>query len=454
MIKKICNYIFITALAFAVVSCNKELDIAPTQSIDENEALKTSSDVEAALVGAYSDLGDADVYGGTMFVMSELLGNSSELNWSGTYQGLTQIFNKAIPVNNGFVQDTWLDAYQTINDVNNVLGAIDVVLPTRKDRVEGEAKFIRGMLYFDLVRFYAKAWNDGDPAQNDGVPLILTPTRAPLDASSQKARDKVAAVYAQVIKDLTEAENLLPENNGVFATKYAAAAILARVYLQQGDYTNAAAAADRVISSGQYELEKSYADVFPFNASNTNEDIASPENETIFAIQVTNSQGSNEFNTYFSTLGRGDIDINEDYLGLYEPSDQRADLFYDEGGWRTGKWDMVYANVPVTRLAEMYLIRAESNFRLGTAVGAAPVDDINAIRERAGLAPFTAVQLTLEKILKERKLELAFEGFALHDAKRLEQNVGSLPWNSPKLVFPIPERERKVNSNLSQNEGY
>ena len=445
----------ITAIAFVAVSCEKELDITPTQSIDENEALLTSSDVEAALVGAYSDLGDGSIYGGTMFVMSELLANSSALNWTGTFQGLTQIYNKAIPVDNGFVRDAWLDAYQTINDVNNVLSAVDVVLPNRKERVEGEAKFIRGALYFDLVRFYAKAWNDGDPAQNDGVPLILTPTRAPLDETSQKSRDKVAAVYAQVIKDLTEAESLLPEDNGVFASSYTAAAMLARVHLQKRDYASAAAAADRVIASDEYSLEENYADVFPFNGSNTTEDIASPENETIFAIQVTNAQGVNDFNTYFSTLGRGDIDITEEHIDLYEPDDQRLEIFYEDGGYRTGKFDMVYANVSIIRLAEMYLIRAEANFRLGsTATNVAPVADINLIRERARLKPYTAAQLTLDKIIKERKIELAFEGFALHDAKRLEESVGSLPWNSPKLVFPIPDRERKVNSNLTQNEGY
>lgn len=454
MIKKLSHYIYIIAIAFAAASCEKELDITPTQSIDENEALLTSSDVEAALVGAYSDLGDGDVYGGNMFVMSELLANSTALNWSGTFQGLTQIYNKTIPVDNGFVQDTWLDAYRVINDVNNVLSAIDVVLASRKERVEGEAKFIRGALYFDLVRLYAKAWNDGDPTQNDGVPIIVTPTRAPLDETSQKGRDKVAAVYAQVIKDLTEAESLLPESNGVFATKYAASAMLARVYLQKGDYASAAAAAARVIDSGNYSLEETYAEVFPFNGSNTNEDVASPENETIFAIQVTNSQGTNNFNTYFSTLGRGDIDITEEHLELYETGDERLELFYEDGGYRTGKFDMVYANVPVIRLAEMYLIRAESNFRLNNSTGAAPVDDINLIRERAGLTPYTAAQLTLDRIIKERKLELAFEGFALHDAKRLEEAIGPLPWNSPKLVFPIPDRERKVNANLTQNEGY
>jgi hypothetical protein len=104
------------------------------------------------------------------------------------------------------------------------------------------------------------------------------------------------------------------------------------------------------------------------------------------------------------------------------------------------------------RLAEMYLIRAESNFRLGTVIGATPLDDINEIRDRAK-AP-TLISLALEDILLERRREFAFEGFLLHDIKRTQGTVGSLNWNDSKLVFPIPLREMQVNSKLVQNPGY
>jgi predicted protein tyrosine phosphatase len=100
----------------------------------------------------------------------------------------------------------------------------------------------------------------------------------------------------------------------------------------------------------------------------------------------------------------------------------------------------------------MYLIRAESNFRLGTVIGANPLDDINEIRDRAK-AP-TLISLALEDILLERRKELAFEGFLLHDIKRTQGTVGSLNWNDSKLVFPIPLREMQVNSKLVQNPGY
>ena len=106
----------------------------------------------------------------------------------------------------------------------------------------------------------------------------------------------------------------------------------------------------------------------------------------------------------------------------------------------------------------MYLIRAETNKRLNTSVGATPDEDINIIRERAGLDPLT--NATLADILHERKIELSFEGFNLHDIKRLAVSTGyftgggGLPYNSPKLVFPIPKRDIIVNPSLTQNTGY
>ena len=226
--------------------------------------------------------------------------------------------------------------------------------------------------------------------------------------------------------------------------------MLARVYLQKGDFENAANAADAAINSAtsnNLSLENKYANAFPYSAGNSVEDI--------FAMQVTSSSGYNSFQEFYSSLGRGDIQIKEAHLALYESGDDRLNLFYESGGSiYTGKFDYVYGNVHTIRLAEMYLIRAEANFRMNSSTGAFPVDDINRIRERAGLSDYASEDLTLDKILKERKLELAFEGFTLHDVKRLKGSVGPLSWDSPKLVYPIPLRELRVNPNLTQNEGY
>ncbi len=217
-------FLFFTALL--ALGCNKELNTVPTESIDQQDALNTSSDVKVALVGCYSDFGRSSLYGGRALLQSDLLGDFNEIDFEGTYQELIQIHNKTIPVDNGFVANTWLAGYKVINDVNNVLGALSVVDDASKDRVEGEAKFMRGATYFELVKVYAKDWSDGSPTSNPGVPLVLEPTRGITEAS-KVARNTVAEVYAQVISDLTTAQSKLPDDNGIYADKAAAAAMLA-----------------------------------------------------------------------------------------------------------------------------------------------------------------------------------------------------------------------------------
>jgi hypothetical protein len=115
-------------------------------------------------------------------------------------------------------------------------------------------------------------------------------------------------------------------------------------------------------------------------------------------------------------------------------------------------------NITVLRLAEMHLIRAEVSVRTGTNVGGvAPLAEINALRARAGLPSLDSV--TLPDVLRERRAELIFEGVLFMDMKRLSGSTvdlggNTVPWNSNSMVFPIPEREMKVNSKLTQNPGY
>jgi len=106
------------------------------------------------------------------------------------------------------------------------------------------------------------------------------------------------------------------------------------------------------------------------------------------------------------------------------------------------------------RLAEMYLTRAEANLRTGASVGATPASDLNLVRARAGLSPLPAATLTVAAILRDRNLELAFEGHRIHDLKCTRSDVAGLAFSSPKLVFPIPQREMDANTNLVQNPGY
>lgn len=450
--KTISSKIFVIGALFLLLGCADKLDVAPQDRVTTDDALNTSADVEALLVGAYDALGDGDVLGGNMQRDAELLGDDGDVFWDGTFVEPGEIWTKSILITNGQAETTWLDGYRAINICNTVLANLDLVVEAKKELVEGEAKFVRGLVYFELVRLYAKTWTDGSPANNPGIPLVLEPTtNENLPGASSVSRATVSAIYQQVISDLSDAETLLPEENGFFANTYVASAILSRVYLMQNNYLEAANAADRVIQSGYFELLGNYEDNFNRTSAGVGSTTSS---EDVFSIQVTNQDGVNNMNTFFADAdysGRGDIYIEPQHFDRYEPGDLRLNLFYYD--YRTGKWNNQFGNVNIVRLAEMYLTRAEGNLRTAQTIGDTPENDINLIRDRAGLLPLD-VPPTINDILNERFLELAFEGHRIHDIKRTQGAVGALAFNADELVFPIPQRERIINANLTQNPGY
>ena len=439
-----------------LTSCDNKLTVAPVNTVATAQALSTPDDLNALLIGAYNSMGDADLYGGNLQRDAELLGDNGEVEWSGTFVAPREVYGKRLLVTNDQADITWTDAYRTINICNTVLANLNLALEANRPNIEGQAKFIRASMYFELVRLFARDWNDGNAATNPGVPLVTTPTTV-IDASSTVSRSTVAAVYDQVITDLTDAEAKLGDTDdeyGFLATKGVAAAQLSRVYLQKSDFPNAANAANRVIMGDKYQLV-SIEEVFDqrININGINTD------ETIFATQVTDQDGTNSLNTFYGATdvgGRGDINITESHLDLYDDNDARKGLFYEDGDGliRTIKFRNQYGNIQVLRLAEMYLTRAEANLRAGTSVGDTPLADVNLIRARAGATPLTAAQLDVAAVLAERRRELAFEGTLIHDLKRTKQNVGTLTYNSPRLIFPIPLREVTTNAALTQNEGY
>jgi starch-binding outer membrane protein, SusD/RagB family len=463
--KKI-QFIYSLALAtlFVLGSCADRLEISPVNSIDATLSLSTSKDVEAYLIGCYDGLqgtnANGDTYGGGFQYTSELLGDAGEIRFGGSFSNLLDLWNKAITTNNTTAETQWTRSYNTINRCNTVLDALDTIVATKRVRVEAEALFIRSILYFELVRFYGKQWDDGDNATNPGVPLVFKSTKVFNDAKDALPRSSVAQVYAQVITDLTKAEANLPVSNGAYATKGAAAAFLARVYLQQGKYTEAAAAANRVIASSRYSLPSTFAGSYNTKLTNSGNN----PSDYVFATQVNDQDGFNGMNTFFGvtinsipgSAGRGDMRILGAHTALYDSIDVRGKYFIRTSSTSTRLYTQKFldrfGHVPVIRLSEMYLTRAEANFRQSTTVGATPLADINRTRTRAGLPALATV--TLADILKERRLELAFEGFRLHDVKRTKASVGTLAWNSDKLVLPVPQREIDVNKSLKQNPGY
>jgi starch-binding outer membrane protein, SusD/RagB family len=460
-LKPMKRHITVLGLLIATLftySCEDQLDLRPPQNVDQEIALSSDANIKRVLIGAYAELRTVALYGGRLQLYAEMLGSNNEIRWEGTFNQPREVYNKAIFTNNSFITNTWVAAYKTINIVNNILSVLDVVNEADRNRLRGEALFIRGALYFELVKYYGLPYSAGNTTTNPGVPIVLNPTTFITEADFV-GRNTVEEVYQQILADLTTAESLLPSSNGVFAKNYLASAMLSRVYLQMERFGEARDAANRTINTataaGKSLVTTAFLDAFN-NDSDTTEDL--------FTIQVNTQDGANDMHLFYSTPDEGarggDVTILQSHIALYETGDSRLTQFSIRAeDLRTDKWRQQFKNVKVVRLAELYLTRAEANLREGTAVGASPLEDINRIRARVNLPAKTS--LTLEEILQERKLELAHEGHIIHDVKRtrgtIRDNINAnliYTHDDPRMVFPIPQREMDVNENLIQNPGY
>lgn len=456
--------IYICLLAITVsgifTSCKKALDVDPQQTIDANTALQNDQDVNSLVIGAYSILGSGNLYGTNLLMLPDLLGSEGTCTWRGTFQSPKSVAAKTMTRDLADANLTWTSAYDAINTANIALSALGIVKDADlKQQLEGEALFIRGIMHFELVRLYGLPWGATADNSQPGVVIKTAPTKNETEAFEKVPRNTVKQVYDQVIADLTKAADLLPEENDKRATKYTALAFLTRVYLQQGDYPNARDAANEVIESEYFKLNASVTAVF------SNKNTA----ESIFEIQQNEQNNAGNANngmaTFYASLpgiGRADVRIVASFVeNSYPTDDLRQTQWYYEGtGARPGntycsKWTSFSQNLPVIRIAEMYLTRAESNLVLGTTVGATPAQDMAQIKNSIRTNSTAPVAPTLADVRSERFIELAFEGQRIHDLRRLRLSTGSFAWNAPKLVFPIPQREvDATNGIIVQNPGY
>jgi hypothetical protein len=431
------------ALTAMLAACDSPLDTDPTASIDEGTALSTARGIELGLNGAYRSLTGSSLYGVNEMAYPDLYADN--LDFTGTFQTDREVALRNISTTNGSVLGTWGTSYDGINRANNLLEAIPNVSglsATDAAVAEGEALFIRAMHYMLLNRYFG------------GVPIVLTPTRG-VDESSLVSRATTAEVWTQVEQDLEKARTLLPTGrvNGR-ATQAAADALLARVYLESGKYTQARDKAASVIANTAFRLNTTYRDNFTVKNSP----------ESIFELQYSaNHQNSQAFWFFPQALGgRLGYAPTLNLFNAYPAGDRRRDASIALSGtqryankfFRIANGD---DNVIVLRLAEMYLIRAEANARLN-APAATVRADLDVLRARAGLPALAADVDTqselFDAILLERRLEYAFEGHRFYDLRRLGRAESVLQLQASRLLWPIPQAERDVNKNLAQNPGY
>ncbi len=332
------------------------------------------------------------------------------------------------------------------------------------DQILGEAYALRGLVYFDMVKMYAQHYTFTGDASHPGVPMVLES-----DVTNLPSRSTVGEVYAQIISDMNQGISLMNQvrNGPYMMTENGARALLSRIYLYKEDYANAVAMADAVIGSGDYSLVEGQAYVDQYTTGGSS--------EAIFELQYlpTDNEGSDCLGCMYTANGYGDYLPARDLLDLIDPADIRMQMFVEDplltgiyAAHRVNKWPTPQQtdNVPVIRLSEVYLNRAEANARL-TNDGPAQ-DDLNTIRQR-GLATAPDVTATgqalIDEILIERRIELGYEGHRIHDLMRTKQgivrvdvtgDVANMAYPCQYCILPIPEWEMNANPNIAQNPGY
>mgnify|MGYP001430204077 CR=1 FL=1 len=463
--------IIIAVLFFAAFefSCKKFLDTEQIMNIPSDEAITSVKDLEAVLMGAYDGLQSGDVLGGNMVTYADLLADDTKVNESRlTNFGTKEIYNRATTVQLSPLRNMWAGAYSTINRANLVIYYIDNNLlsgndfENAKDQFKGEALFIRAITHFEILRFWALPYDVNNPGGNSqlGVPYRTKPTLSGFDDLSM-ARNTVEEVYASVISDLQQAKQLLAAANVKKsisrASEMAATAYLARVCFSKGDYPNASVYAAEVINSSLYTLNSNADIVKVFQTSGN-----TATTESIFQLVNIESDQSNAVTySYNPSDNTAPMLSGADTLKkLYSTLDSRRTKYisiYFSGFIGVKKYQNANPsyNVSILRLAEMYLIKAESDILAGN-ITTNTYDCYKEVKKRAYGVNWADETIDpanlLDSVRLERRRELLAEGDRYHNIKRMKMNErNNIPWNDPSLLFKIPQEEMSGNPLMVQN---
>lgn len=489
-------------LAASLSSCvNDWLDVAPSDGTDADAALTSSSDLAAARTGMYAALkGNSnlvDYYGQQFFVYGDVhAGDDYQYNNLGGSNRASFYYDMNYQTASEFSSSnvTWKSPYIVIGRANRIIaaaegGALSDAAEAKAtiDQYAAEAKVLRALAHFDLVRIYGKPYTE-DQGASLGVPLVT----GVLESNAKPARSTVAEVYTQVVKDLTEAISsnaLATETEPGYVSVWGAKAILSRVYLNMGDYANALSVAEDIINSGAALWTRDQY-LKAWDASTPN------ESEFLFRLNVAGSTDNNDLN------GIGNLQQREGYKEMVatkkfvdmltsDPEDVRNEMFLPATAAKevaTYGTNKVYLNklrgqggnlrnvtiVPIIRLSEVYLTAAECAFRKNDKTKAVEyLNDLVKNRTTTEASLATVDNITLERILIERRKELIGEGQRYFDAlrnnetitrytseadkgwhKTLSKEAQSFDRDYFKAIAAIPQAEINANPNIKQNTGY
>ena len=482
------NLIAIALLGFSFSSCSDFLEQNPQTDLSENDFYKTADDILSAVNGAYSSLQEGDIYG-NWYVFGEIPSDNTRNQLSGSVTTQNEFDQFYIDTQNSMIANFWKAAYKVINRTNTILGRIDGIEINTElaNRYKLECKFIRALMYFNLVRVY------GD------VPLVLK--EISISESYDILREPKENVYNQIIADLKEAQDLPVSYSTAEdgrATQGAAKALLANVYMTLHKYAEAETILAEIINSGRYSLLENTPGSLNIDGY---KNVFSPVNhnskEGIFEIQFLKGgyvEGSNYANNFapensgtnvVAVGGTGGNNIPEmDIYNAYEEGDLRRDFsmslgYYDNrknNEWVESRYvckfmDVPYQNndasnnYPVIRYADVILMYAEALNQNGKTAEACKY--LNMTRRRGfgyqttetspvDLQTTDKAQFAL-MVEQERRVELAFENHRWFDLIRTGRAVEVMrskgfSLNETNLICPIPQKQIDVNPKLTQND--
>lgn len=494
-------------LAASLSSCvNDWLDVAPSDGTDADAALTSSSDLDAARTGMYKALKGngslVDYYGMQFFVYGDVhAGDDYQYNNIGGSNRASFYYDMNYQTASEFTSSTssstvtWKSPYIVIGRANRIIaaaegGALSDAAEAKAtiDQYAAEAKVLRALAHFDLVRIYGKPYTE-DQGASLGVPLVTEV----LESNAKPARSTVAEVYTQVVKDLTEAISsnaLATETEPGYVSVWGAKAILSRVYLNMGDYANALSVAEDIIKNSGAALWTRDQYFKAWDAGTPN------ESEFLFRLNVSGSTDNNDLNGIGNLQGRDgykEMVATKKFVDMLsaDANDVRNDMFLpatadkEVAAFGTNK---VYLNklrgqggnlrnvtiIPIIRLSEVYLTAAECAFRTNDKAKAVEyLNDLVKNRTTSASALATESDITLDRILIERRKELIGEGQRYFDALRCNETIvrytsdADKGWHKTlskeaqsfdrdyfKAIAAIPQAEINANPNIKQNTGY
>ncbi|MFZ4928991.1 RagB/SusD family nutrient uptake outer membrane protein [Chryseobacterium sp. Mn2064] len=468
--------IFISMALVSAVSCRDFLEHEPVEAISINTQLSTKKGILEALNGAYYQL-RSTYFTEAAYVYGDLLsGNfknppSSSTNIISLPAKVDQLYQFDDQKSESELKLYYSDNYKIINNVNLILQYVDDLQDASVpeiSEIKAEALALRAFVHFQLFKYYGQNYTYTSDASHLGIVYNTIPLKVGIDFPARKT---AAETFTLLENDVTQSLSLIQNQQAIpggesknFMNPTAVKTLAAEIALWKNDWQKAYQYADEIITGSGLTLT---------SKNELTTQWAAPESIWYLANTAENETPLANLYNFKTTTNRSTYVASEDIYNLYSSNDIRKQLFETQNLKTAGNGNTT-TNLPyyftkkykiqnvslMYRLSLVYFIRAEAAIHLGKTDVA--LQDINAIRNRAGLSSLTSI--SMDALLEEKRKEFVFENQYFFDLMRNHRNIVrnngcignncSPTYPNDKFVVPIPQESININSNMLQNPGY